>query len=412
MSVRTLDAWLYGTLVAQVERDRDDRVRLRFTDDALDRWGHGSAVLSGLLPLSDRAPSPAAVSAWLRGLMPEGRARNHLARRAGVAPDDVVGFLAVHGRDTAGALALVPEGASPDRPRVPLRTLDDDEIGALLDEAAEQGTADQPTSIAGLESKIVLTATTDGFALPTPDRPSTHILKVARPGDSRSADLTDTEEASLALARGCGLGDVEAFHRTFAGRRALVVRRYDRVVGPDTTERVHQEDTAQLLGLDTTDPERKFQYGKRLPSLLEIATRLERLGVPLDDLLALTTFNVAIGNTDAHAKNVSVLHLPDGTHRLAPAYDVAMHTHHAHAETRTAMDVDGVREIDDVTSERLQAEAAAWGVAARLAARVVRETLERLAAALDDVDRAMHPGVDKTAWATVDARVARLLGSG
>lgn len=55
MSVRTLDAWLYGTLVAHIERDRDDRVRLRFTDDALDRWGHGSAVLSGLLPLSDRA---------------------------------------------------------------------------------------------------------------------------------------------------------------------------------------------------------------------------------------------------------------------------------------------------------------------------------------------------------------------
>ena len=69
--------------------------------------------------------------------MPEGRARGHLARRAGVAPDDVVGFLAVHGRDTAGAPTLVPEGASPDRPRVPLRTLDDDEIGALLDEAAE-----------------------------------------------------------------------------------------------------------------------------------------------------------------------------------------------------------------------------------------------------------------------------------
>lgn len=411
MSVRTLDAWLYGTLVAHIERDRDDRVRLRFTDDALERWGHGSAVLSGLLPLSDRAPSPAAAGAWLRGLMPEGRARGHLARRAGVAPDDVVGFLAVHGRDTAGALALVPAGASPDRPRIPLHTLDDVEVGALLDEAAEQGTADQPTSIAGLESKIVLTATADGFALPTPDRPSTHILKVARPADSRSADLTDTEEAALALARACGLGDVAAHHRTFAGRRALVVRRYDRVVRPDATDRVHQEDAAQLLGLDTTDPERKFQYGKRLPSLREIAARLERLGVPLDGLLALTTFNVAIGNTDAHAKNVSVLHLPDGTHRLAPAYDVAMHTHHPHAETRVAMDVDGAREIEDVTAERLQAEATAWGMPGRLAARVVAETLERLAAALDGLDQGVHPGVGETAWAAVGGRVARLHGT-
>ena len=57
-----------------------------------------------------------------------------------------------------------------------------------------------------------------------------------------------------------------------------------------------------------------------------------------------------------------------------------MHTHHAHAETRVGMDVDGVREIEDVTIERLNAEAPAWGLTGRLAARVVRETLERLAA--------------------------------
>jgi serine/threonine-protein kinase HipA len=37
---------------------------------------------------------------------------------------------------------------------------------------------------------------------------------------------------------------------------------------------------------------------------------------------------VAIGNTDAHAKNISLLRHPDGTAILAPAYDVAMHVHH------------------------------------------------------------------------------------
>jgi serine/threonine-protein kinase HipA len=410
MSPRALDAWLYGTLVAHVERDREDGVRLTFSPEALTRWGHGSAVMSGLLPLSERSPSTTAVAAWLRGLMPEGRARGHLAERAGVPPDDGVGFLAVYGRDTAGAVTLVPRGAAPDRPKVPLRTLDDAEIGELLDEATAQGVADQPTSIAGLEAKAVLTSTVDGFAHPTPDRPSTHILKVARPADSRSADLTDTEAAALALARACGLGDVEAQHREFAGRRTLVVRRYDRVVLDDRTERVHQEDMAQLLGLDTSDPERKFQYGKRLPALREIALRLDRLGVPLRDLLALTTFNLAIGNADAHAKNVSVLHLEDGTHRLAPVYDVAMHMHHEHAEQRFAMDVDGGRGMHELSSAHLTAEAASWGVPPRLASRVVRETLEQLDRTLAAVARTDHPGVGESAWATVESRVRRLLG--
>lgn len=409
MSVRALDAWLYGTLVARIARDHDERVRLQFTADGLARWGHGSAVLSGLLPLSDRPVATAAAATWLRGLMPEGRARSHLALRAGVAPDDVVGFLGVYGRDTAGAVTLVPEGSPPDRPRIALQPLDDAEIAHLLDEAAEQGVADQPTSIAGLEAKIVLTATPSGFAGPTPDRPSTHILKVARPADSRSADLTDTEEAALALARGCGLGDVPAHHQDFAGRRALVVTRYDRVVLADRTDRVHQEDAAQLLGLDTSDPERKFQYGKRLPSLREIALRLERLGVPLGQLLALTTFNLAIGNTDAHAKNISVLHLDDGTHELAPAYDVAMHLHHPHAETRFAMDVDGSRDVHRLSPARLTSEATSWGMPSRLASRVVRETLERLDAALVDLDRDLYPGVGEEAWRSVDGRVRRLL---
>ena len=41
--------------------------------------------------------------------------------------------------------------------------------------------------------------------------------------------------------------------------------------------------------------------------------------------MALTTFNLAIGNTDAHARNASVLHDETGGVRLASAYDVAMH---------------------------------------------------------------------------------------
>lgn len=43
-------------------------------------------------------------------------------------------------------------------------------------------------------------------------------------------------------------------------------------------------------------------------------TRLYQAGLrhQKDTTIALTAFNLAIGSTDAHAKSVSVLHLPDG----------------------------------------------------------------------------------------------------
>lgn len=406
----TLDAWLYGTLVAQVRSERAGRPELTFTSDALDRWGRNATVVSGLLPLSTTSPAPARVGAWLRGLLPEGRARVSLAADAQVDPDDPVAFLAVYGRDTAGALVLVPEGADPE-PEGELRPVDDQQIADLLEEARVNGAADQLTSIAGLETKIVLRRTPDGWASPTGRPPSTHIVKLGRPADSPTADLIDTEVAALDLARRCGLTTVDAHLARFADKRTIVVERYDRTWHADgTLTRVHQEDGAQLLGLNTDDPERKFQWGRTMPSLRALARALTNMGdVRPVGLLALTTFNVAIGNTDAHAKNISVLHLADGEARLAPAYDVAMHRHHPHAGRRFAMDVDGTSDIAAITASDLIAEGRSWGLTARDASRTVVGLLDQLAAALDEIDPAAHPGVGDPVWTTVRARTSELL---
>lgn len=408
MSVQALDAYLYGEQVAQIRGG--DKAGFAFMAQSLARWGQGSAVLSVLLPLTHTTSGPltARGRVWLSGLLPEGRARTRMAERAGVDPDDLLGFLAVYGRDTAGAVLLVPAGENPSGNGHEPKLVSDEQIGLMLDEAAAHGAADQLTSIGGLEAKVVLTLTSGGFALPTPTHPSTHIVKLSRPAGSLTADLIDTECAALDLARRAGAGTVEARISDFAGRRALVVRRYDRITGGHGIDRIHQEDSAQALGIDTRDPDRKFQYGRGLPSLAVLARALDTLGVDTSALLTLTTFNLAIGNTDAHAKNISVLHLDDGGHDLAPAYDVAMHTHHAHADGRFAMDVAGKRGMADLTGQDLVDEAKGWGLAPVRAARVVTTTLDRLEEALREVDRSAHPGVVNLAWTTVEQRVRHL----
>lgn len=89
--------------------------------------------------------------------------------------------------------------------------------------------------------------------------------------------------------------------------------RYDRVETVKGIRRLHQEDLAQAVGINTNDPVRKFQRGNLAPSLHSAAQVLRGGGSEPDRLLALVTFNHLIGNTDFHAKNISFLRHADGT---------------------------------------------------------------------------------------------------
>ena len=416
-----LDAWLYGSRVARFSsRDvgRDARrVELEWDDGALRRWGYRSRLLSHLLPIDpDEPPAPARVAAWLDGLMPEGRIREHMAIDAGVDPDDPVAFFRAYGGDTVGALVFVAPGAEPAADRRPGTRLDDAGVAALLREsiarAGGQGRAQRLTSsLPGMEPKIGLVHDGEGWSRASDEQPTTHILKVARDPGSPTADLVDTEAAAIDLARRVGLTTVDARVETFDDVRCIVVSRYDRVPDPGAPggqRRVHQEDAAQALGINTRDPERKFQHGRTLPSLAHIARVLRDDGARPDPLLALTVLNLAVGNTDAHAKNISMLRRQDGTVALAPAYDVSMHLHHEHASRVFAMDVAGERDMDRITAGHLVAEGESWGLPARRAARVVARTLDDLRSALGEIDRDAHPGVGPLAWRTVVERTDAL----
>jgi serine/threonine-protein kinase HipA len=84
---------------------------------------------------------------------------------------------------------------------------------------------------------------------------------------------------------------------------------------------VHQEDGCQATA---TPPGMKYEE-QGGPALRDLAALLRNFGDPRDvtELLRRTTFNMAVGNADAHAKNFSVLHEADSPAiGLAPFYDV------------------------------------------------------------------------------------------
>lgn len=106
-----------GHLVGTSWRDFD----VRITDEAIERFGIASTVLSRSIPL---VPQPQRGRAYRRRnffaeALPEGGIRERLAQRAGVAPTDTLGLLLAYGRDAAGAVSVIdmqaPDSAEPPR---------------------------------------------------------------------------------------------------------------------------------------------------------------------------------------------------------------------------------------------------------------------------------------------------------
>lgn len=406
-----LDIWLYGTRLASIGAGADDRIRLDWTDNALDRWPVGTRVLSAKLPIGS-TPSPPLVHSYLDGLLPEGNARTNHAMDAGVAPDNTFGLIRAYGRDTPGAAVFVEAGSDDPTRSGRYEQITIDEVARRLRSADQHsparlgGTAGESSTLPGMVPKVALHRDGSTWFACKDGAASTWILKRAFADESGIGDIVDTEVACLALACAIGLTTVQAEVVDFGDVRAIAVSRYDRpAAGPDP--RLHQEDLAQAIGLNTADPNRKFQYGARMPSLLHAAEVLRLDGGDRDALLALATFSHLVGNTDLHAKNISFLRFPDGRATLAPAYDIAMHLHHQRDNRRSALDVNHKVLMAEIAIGDLVQAATAWRLPRRRAARVVQETVDKMHEALSGIDRGQFPGVSDTAWDLVFDRVGR-----
>jgi serine/threonine-protein kinase HipA len=68
---------------------------------------------------------------------------------------------------------------------------------------------------------------------------------------------------------------------------------------------------------------------------------------------------------------MSLLHLPDGSARLAPAYDVAPLNHYPDVDGRMAMSINDVYEHPRIHRYDIIAEAGPWGLGATRAGDVV-----------------------------------------
>lgn len=281
----------------------------------------------------DENGRPPLCPSFLLDLVPQGRGRKLLIQELGLAGDgDSLDLrLAQHGAfNPVGNLRLDTavrfyesrcerhiEGASggfalKDILQKPEAFLDHIWLHAML----SAGT----TGLQGAAPKFLLTENREGLwfadaALPDSEAERHWLVKLPRGREEADIAVLRNETAYLRVAARCGL---RVAGEPMLKGNMLFVPRFDRTIENGAVQRLHQESLASLCGM----------HGFGLPiSLFDLVAGFQPLvGNPAEEILEFMKrdiLNMAMRNTDNHARNSAVQRLPNGTVRLTPVFDFA-----------------------------------------------------------------------------------------
>lgn len=282
------------------------------------------------------------VRQFFQNLLPEGQALDDAARAHRVSKNSVIGLLRALGRETAGALMFSLPGEDPFSDTPAPRAIGDKELSERIRQRPEMPFSvwdgKVRLSIAGYQDKLAVFDDGREWSLVEDPRLASTLIIKPEPVARFMAGMTSNEFMCMRLAGAVGINvaDVKLKH---VPEPILVVSRFDRqlVVDPEgrtAVQRIHCIDGCQALGLPVDFKyERPYGDGRDVKDIRDgasIKLFLERLAdkrfvtVPAAarmQFLRWTIFQVLIGNTDAHAKNMSFFCRPGGL-SIAPAYDL------------------------------------------------------------------------------------------
>ena len=283
----------------------------------------GAFPISTTMPLISERIAPGTFLPWAANLLPESEQLRTLGQLLGMAAGDVVGLLSAIGGDTAGALSIGQPGRTASVQWRPLGKPEDLEriIEELPNKPFLVGEEGVSMSLAGAQTKLAVAVDDAGrVCIPMNGSPSTHILK---PDAPRLWGGVQNEAFCLTLARRMRIPAPDVTTGQAGKRNYLLVKRYDRTDVAGRWRRLHQEDYCQALGKPPSAKYESNQMGIRGPALKEMFEITRRHMPPTDTvrLLDMVVVNVLACNTDAHAKNYSIM-IRAGGASLAPMYDV------------------------------------------------------------------------------------------
>lgn len=321
-----------GDLVGTLSLDSATNL-LKLTYTA--QWQENGFSVSSHLPLN-KQHIPEVAYNYLDNLLPEGEARNLLAKSLGISEKNVYSQVQAIGNDLSGAMTFIPTQTIVPAAATPsFRQLKEDELIARLDNKEEFGLLtwdDKPRlSVAGVQDKLNVFVNNEG-AIGFGDGLlcSTHILKFEK---KNCPNLVLNEFFCMKLSKAVELPTAEVEFKRFGPHPTLMVTRFDRKYAPNANKvmRRHVIDGCQALNLprdykyernlgDTRDV-KHIRDGVSLKKLFEFANSMSSPIESKQWLINWQMFNLMISNYDSHGKNVS-LFFDKNNARFTPAYDL------------------------------------------------------------------------------------------
>jgi len=311
---RTLNVYLYGEKIGVLHEDRFFHLSFQYDNGNV-------PPLSVNLPVRDEQYSHAYAFAFFENLIPEGNALKLLTidRTTG---NKVFTILDKFGGDCAGAVSFYKT--------IPINNIDEKlikisstKIAQIIDKLPEDplltSLKNPPRlSLAGAQSKFAVHKINNQYYRSDDNHPTTHIIKIT---NKQFQNLLENELFCMRLGKETKL-DVPYVKLYEAEERPyLEIERYDRSTKNGIVKRIHQEDFCQALGM-LSDQKYQFSSGASIKNCYKVIESFSSNHITdINRFLEWVTFNYLIGNTDAHAKNISLLHTDSGI-KLAPFYDL------------------------------------------------------------------------------------------
>lgn len=330
-----LTTWMNNERVGELTKHANGAHTFRYDREWL--YNRYARPISLSLPLQFGTITSDAVINYFDNLLPDNPAiRDRIVRRYQTPSRQPFDLLTEIGRDSVGAVTLLPQGEHTPAPVMSWDILNETRLEEILSSYQSDiplgminGEDDFRISVAGAQEKTALLKIDRDWCIPRGITPTSHIIKlpigeIHQP--SATLDLSesvDNEYFCLALAAALGIDVPNAEIINAGDVRALAVERFDRRWNREHTMllRLPQEDLCQVFGLPSS-VKYESDGGPGIPEIMEFLLGSSNALQDRFSFMKFQVFQWLLGATDGHAKNFSVFIEAGGSYRLTPFYDI------------------------------------------------------------------------------------------
>ncbi|PSB91253.1 serine/threonine protein kinase [Photobacterium damselae subsp. damselae] len=333
--MQKLIAYMNGELVGTLEKHKNGAHTFQYDKNWL--TNAVTRPLSLSLKLQLPAITSDAVINYFDNLLPDSpQVRDRIVARYKASSKQPFDLLKEIGKDSVGAIALLPPDLPYKKEPLSYEVLDDKKLETVLSAYKSdiplgmlEEEEDFRISVAGAQEKTALLFADEQWCIPKGNTPTTHIIKLPI-GEIQQANATldlkdsvENEYLCIELARALGFAVPNVNIIQTDNIKALAVERFDRRWTKDRAGllRLPQEDICQVFGMPSSI-KYESQGGPGIAQIMELLMGSSNALEDRYNFMRFQVFQWLIGATDGHAKNFSIYIDKGGSYRLTPFYDI------------------------------------------------------------------------------------------